>query len=442
LAKRDELFAADAVEEVEAGSQHSNITGTTVGTKRGLDISPIDTITVAEENKSVISTLNSSTTPLVDAGIFTGTAEDVSSFATMTVYVDTDLDGTLSMEFSSDGTNWDRQRNVAIDQNIESGTVQTLEMVSQYFRVVYTNSTGNGTQGHFRLQSIYHTFRSGFLTSSPDQVISASNNAQIVRVANDPALDISRGLYADKFSIHRFGFNSAVPNGTFADVWAYGPTDPTYNWPTTDETFRVAAGGDVNDTAGGTGARTIQIQYLDSTGVLQQDQLTLAGASASTATSVTGRRIFRAWVDTTGTINGSNTGAIIIENSTSNQIVGVITAATGQTQLTQYTVPLNYTAYLSRIEVSVATGANKDADVRMWQRQNAYTVAAPFGAKRLIRQWVAIQGSLNGIKYDSLPVFPALTDLWLDARGNGAVTGIDADYDLILVKNESGLVIQ
>lgn len=409
------------------------LTGTQIGNKRYQDVS-------VGSSAGTVDSDNSSSTPLADAAEFTGTGVDVSSYATITVFVDTDLDGVLKMQFSADNVNWDRQKVVYVDQEIESGSVHTLEVVSQYFRVVYCNSTGNGTQGHFRLQTIFHQFRSGFLANSPDQIINKSNDAQIVRVSNDPFLDISRGLYAYKFAFHRFGFNPAVPNGSEADIWAYGPNDSLYNWPSTDETFRVAAGGDTNDTAAGSGARTIQIVYLDANGNQQQEQLTLAGSSASGATSVTGRRLIRAWVDTCGTILSNNTGEIIIENSTSGQVVGYIGAGVGQTELSMYTVPLGYTAYLTRVQVSVSIGTNKDANVKMWQRQDAYTTTAPFGVKRLIRQWTAIQGADNLIEYQSTPKFPALTDIWATGQGNGSTTEIDVDYDLILVKDESPTV--
>jgi hypothetical protein len=402
------------------------VTYTEVQAKRGLD-------TVS--NDGFISTANSSETVISGTESFTGTAEDVSRYSTISVFVDSDQNGTLKMQLSSDGTNWDRSKNVPVDQAISTGSVHTLEVVSQYFRIVYVN--GGTDQTHFRLQTIFHAHRSGFLTSSSDEIISKINDAQVVRVANDPYLDISRGLYADKFAFHRFGYNPTVPNGSFADIWTYGPSDATYNWPTTDEKFRVKAGGNAADDAAGAGARTIQIQYLDANGDEQQDQLTLDGSSVSTSTSVAGRRVIRAWVDTVGAIKSNNTGQIIIENETSGQVVAAIAAGVGQTELSMYTVPLGYTAYLTRVQVNVSVGTNKDADVKMWQRQDAYTTSAPFGSKRLVRQWVAVQGADNIIKYESHPTFPALTDLWFEAQGNGAATSVDIDYDLILVKDEA-----
>jgi len=34
-------------------------------------------------------------------------------------------------------------------------------------------------------------------------------------------------------------------------------------------------------------------------------------------------------------------------------------------------------------------------------------------------------------------IVPALTDIWLDAKGNGATTAVVADYDIFIVKDEA-----
>jgi hypothetical protein len=400
-------------------------------TKRAIHVNHLDA--------GVISSVNSSSDTLGGSATFTGTGVDVSGMSVITVFVDSDVDGTLKMQFSSDNTNWDRTKQVPLDIEIGSGSVHTLEVVAQYFRVVYVN--GSSAQGHFRLQTICHVFKSGFLTSSPDQKISKVNDAQIIRVSNDPLFDISRGLYADKYSFHRFGHNTAVPNGSLADIWSYGPSDATYNWPITAEKFRIKAGGNTADTAAGLGAQSIQRVYLDSTGVKRQQQLATAGSSASASTTNTATRLIRAWVDVAGTILSNNTASILIENESSGLIVGEIAAGQGQTEMSMYTVPLGYTAYLSRVTVDVAAGANKDADIMMWQRTNALTFAAPFGVKRIVREWDAIQGE-STIEFKHLPSFAALTDLWFEGKGNGAETEIDVDYDLILVKDEAPTVPQ
>lgn len=245
-------------------------------------------------------------------------------------------------------------------------------------------------------------------------------------------LDVGAGLIPGVRAVHKFGFNGTVPNGTFADIWAYGPTDPTYNWPTAAESFRIRAGGDANDTAAGTGARSVTFQFLDATGAEVEETIATNGTGVSAATSSTGRRFNRAFVSGVGTQYGSNTGQIIIENETTNEVVAAIAAGFGQTQLSQYTVPLGYSAYLADINVDVEAGTNKNADVRMWQRQGALETSAPFSPERIVHQWKGLEGALS-INLKAYNTFPALTDLWLDAQGNGATVGVDASYDLFLV---------
>lgn len=277
--------------------------------------------------------------------------------------------------------------------------------------------------------------KDGAVEATVNDVVETDQHIRLVRVVNDPRIDIARGLDGGKFSVHKFGSNDTVPNGVFNDIWAYGPTDSTYNWPATTEGFRVRAGGNVNDDAAGTGAQTILIQYLDATGVSVEETLTLAGVSASASTVGTGRRVQRAFVDDVGTIKGNNTGLIIIENDVTNEVVAVIDAGIGQTQQTTYTIPLGHTGFLWRVELSVAVGANKDADVRLWQRRDAYITSAPFGAIRLVRQWLAVQGGRTA-EFFSQPFFPALTDLWFEGKGNGAITAIDVDYDLVIIEDD------
>lgn len=381
----------------------------------------------------VVSDRNSSETPLGGAGVFTGVQDNVSEYATITVFMDSDQDGSCSMELSADAINWDRKKIVPITTEIGSGSVHTLEVVSRFFRIVYTN--GSVAQTHFRLQAIYHLHRSGFLTSSPDEVISKINDAQIVRVSNDPELDISRNLYADKYDVHVDAYNGTIPNGSFGDVWSYGPTADLI-FAATDETFRIKSGGNVADTAAGAGARSVFILFLNSVGDRVTEELATAGASASSATSVTGRRILHAWVGDTGADCVTNTGQIIIENSSTNQIIAVIEAGVGETESSLYTVPKDHTAYLERVHIHVAIGTNKDCAVKMWQCRGAYTDSAPFGAKRLVRNWTDIQGE-DTVSYRSRISFPALTDIWLEAQGNGATSQIDVDYDLVLVKDDA-----
>ena len=70
--------------------------------------------------------VHSYNTPLGASETYTSPTFDVSQFSTITTYTDADVDGTINMEFSSDGTNWDRNKAVDLDVTISSGSVHTL----------------------------------------------------------------------------------------------------------------------------------------------------------------------------------------------------------------------------------------------------------------------------------------------------------------------------
>lgn len=104
----------------------------------------------------VVSTVNSSTTPLAIGASFTGTSENITDYSAVDILVTVDRSGVLNMQFSSDGTNWDHDDAYACTVTT-GGVAQSFYFqsaaVAKYFRVVYVN---DGTaQGIMRLQTIY-----------------------------------------------------------------------------------------------------------------------------------------------------------------------------------------------------------------------------------------------------------------------------------------------
>jgi hypothetical protein len=79
-----------------------------------------------------ISSGNSSTAALGISGVFTGATDVVFSFATISVFLDTDVGGTLSMQFSTDGTNWDRAKLITVPA-AGGEKPHTLTVISKYW---------------------------------------------------------------------------------------------------------------------------------------------------------------------------------------------------------------------------------------------------------------------------------------------------------------------
>lgn len=104
----------------------------------------------------VLSTVNSSTTPLGISGVFTGTGEDTTNYSSVNVSLTVDRDGTLSIQFSSDNTNWDQVQSYAITvttPGTAEGFFYQFMCEAKYFRIIYTN--GATAQAVLRLQSIF-----------------------------------------------------------------------------------------------------------------------------------------------------------------------------------------------------------------------------------------------------------------------------------------------
>jgi hypothetical protein len=125
---------------------------------------------------STVSEDNSSTLLLANSGVFTGVREELSEYCSVQVSVFSDQAGTLTMEFSSDGTNYDVSSAVAITASIAKS--YTLPVAGKYYRTKFTNS-GGSTQTAFRLQTILSNRPAVFQDS--DYLLSAGQLLPIKR---------------------------------------------------------------------------------------------------------------------------------------------------------------------------------------------------------------------------------------------------------------------
>ena len=227
--------------------------------------------------------------------------------------------------------------------------------------------------------------------------------------------------------VHKFGYNLAVPNGSWAGVLSLTGAFP---WLEAATTVRVKAGGDVADTAAGAGARTVIVEGVDATGAETSDSLTLAGASASASTSVSFFRVFRVYVATAGDYTAANVDAIVIENTAGTVDLIGIPADEGQSQHCSYTIPAGVVGELGSL-VFQSDGA-KAADFRIRTRESVLTVTAPYAPKRTRFSMNGVLGQIVVAPQAPMLSMPALTDVWVEAYGGGAQTEVAADMEIIL----------
>lgn len=165
----------------------------------------------------VVSTANSSSTPLGAAGVFTGTFEDVLAVGHITIQVRANVasatDG-LSIQWSADGVTAHDTDVFTVPAN--TGKVYTFGPQARYFRIVYTN--GGTLQTSFSLHVIKKTFSQKPSSHRLQDMISNDDDAEltkgIVAARKDDGTFTNIGATNDS----RLKVSAYVEENTLADL--------------------------------------------------------------------------------------------------------------------------------------------------------------------------------------------------------------------------------
>ena len=250
----------------------------------------------------------------------------------------------------------------------------------------------------------------------------------------DFLIEVAKGNVAGHAIKHVFGRNSDIDTATVPeDLW---PLGGLMDWPTAAQTLDIvstSANDDGNPTTN-TGAQTLTIEGLDTNFDEISETVTLNGTSTVT-TSSSFRRVNKAYVATTGTYHGNNEGDITGDQTTSGDNMFDVITAFGHTQLGRYTVPLNKTAYLLTMFISVDS-SKSGATVQMFKNPDAHDTSQPYsGAKTLVLEFDGVTGE-EIWSPRSPTVFAQRTDIWVEVSAVGANdTAVDVDFDILLVDN-------
>jgi len=144
----------------------------------------VSTLDVFEHADGFVDTHSSTTTPLGSNGVFTGPATDMLPFTAVRLSIFTDQPSVvatgLSIQWSSEGTNWDFQQNTGIPASAAGGGVHMVfGRISRYFRVVYTN--GATPQTIFRMQVIHQRVTPPVASSFINQTLTDGDTAATVK---------------------------------------------------------------------------------------------------------------------------------------------------------------------------------------------------------------------------------------------------------------------
>ena len=166
-------------------------------------------------------------------------------------------------------------------------------------------------------------------------------------------LQVARGQITGHKSLFKFGNNADI-NGSLESIWSHGGI---YVYPTSAIQMKVSS-SDANDTALGTGARTIVVSGLDANYNEISETVTLAGQTVVLTTN-TFIRVFRAFVVTAGSSNTA-AGTIYVGDGTVTAgvpatVYAEIPLGENQTLMAIWTVPAGYTFFVYRGTFSAAS---------------------------------------------------------------------------------------
>lgn len=226
------------------------------------------------------------------------------------------------------------------------------------------------------------------------------------------------------------GFNST---SVLQDIAGYLDTSQdALNAVSTGTTYYIRSSS-AADTAAGTGARTVRIVSLSSTGV---QQVTTATLNGTTAVSLGSGFLYFQWMEvaTAGSGNvaaGNITIASVTGAPTTAQIVEWITAGGNRSVSGRYMVPLGTTAYLIDWSATAVGGATQDVRFRAKVFADDRTLSADlhFQGTFFLSNATSETREMNYLK------FPALCELKVSTipSATGATNRIDINFGLIVV---------
>ncbi len=258
-----------------------------------------------------------------------------------------------------------------------------------------------------------------------------SDGFSIQRYPLDPEKELaSRGGTV----VHKFGKNGAAGT-SFTPISIGG----IYRTPQVGSAtaLRIKAGGDSNDTAAGSGAREVTLIGIDETGAEVTEVVATAGASASSNTTTTFIRLYRAYVSSSGTYAtstaGSHSGDIVIEDSAGTQNWATIDSTDfpkGQTEIGVYTVPNGKRAFIQNIFFNVEN--TKRADILGFQRPSILQTSAPYDSMRLFIELGTVGGKDEVSVKIPIGPFEANTDIGFMGKVGSGTGEIDVDFEILL----------
>ncbi len=271
--------------------------------------------------------------------------------------------------------------------------------------------------------------RKVFLIPSLLMLLFATGIGPLPPSSSGTYLDYAMGRFPGAVPVRKFAHNPDIDTVADEDIWEAGGT---LTYLTSAASMEVISGS-VNDIATtGSGCRRVRIYGLDGNFNLVDEQVATNGTSASTGTTQTFMRVYRAVCDLVGSYGSVNDGAITIRVAGAGSTQAYIAASQGQTEGGHYTIPAGYTGYGLDVHLNVASG--KTATIFFEYRLDADNTASDFNSWRIASNYVGVSGGEDYTYWGMVP-FPEKTDIRVVGDPAANDTDITVDYIILLVRN-------
>jgi hypothetical protein len=188
-------------------------------------------------------------------------------------------------------------------------------------------------------------------------------SGQLNNISKSYLTALSEGLFPDR-ELFSKSAHSAVINTAEQAFWSVPPATQTeYVWLTSAEILQVAS-SDADDTAAGTGARTIQITGLLAGYIEDTETITLNGTT-NVPTTKSFLRVNDVEVLTAGS-SGKNEGNITVSNNADTNILSYMVAGENIAEQLIYTVPAGKSFSIVNMEGSGA--GTKNVHIHIYTR--------------------------------------------------------------------------
>jgi hypothetical protein len=238
-------------------------------------------------------------------------------------------------------------------------------------------------------------------------------------------LQVARGQVDGHSAVVVSGFNATVGT-TYETVWS---ESSVYAYPASAVAVKISS-SDANDTAAGTGARTVTVSGLDGSYNQINETVSLNGQTAVTTTA-TFLRVFHINVVTAGS-GGAAAGNIYagvgtVTTGKPATVYGVYTADGGATACI-YTVPAGYTGYIFDFLTSCGvTTANAYANIGLYGRPLG-------GVFDNVIQGRCANGSTFSLPFNYPLVFTEKSDIEVRTSATSS-SNVTANFSIVIIKN-------